>query len=55
MGRKRKGVVVSCPQCGKQKHIPPSWIGKRGKFCSRQCYFKFIQDAKNGHLKHKLK
>jgi len=38
----RKGKIKKCITCKKEFYIPPCWVGNRGKFCCRKCYFKYI-------------
>src|SRR3990167_7698029 len=33
-------VKVNCKICGKEFYIKPSWKGRRGFCCSRNCYYK---------------
>jgi len=49
MGRKRTGEYKRCFKCGKIFYTPKSYIGKRGKFCSRQCYMSFLEQAVSKH------
>lgn len=53
MARKKEGRKVPCLECGKSFYLPPSKMVKRGKFCSKSCYFKFVHNAKDKYLKNR--
>lgn len=48
MGRKKTGKYEMCLNCSKPIYLPPSYQGKRNKFCNRKCYFEYIRKAIKG-------
>jgi len=50
---KKSGIYIKCKLCGKKAYRYPSQIDKYNKFCSRECWYKFMRGSNNPFWKKK--